>query len=390
MSTLPLEGVTVVELTTYVAAPVCGRMMADLGATVIKIESPEGDVWRYLRRNIAYTENGTVNAMFEMSNAGKKSVVLNLKDAEGMENFLKLIEKADVFITNVRPSSLKKLGIDHDTLCERYPHLIYALLTGYGEKGPDATKPGFDLAAFWSKSGFLADMSCRENSYPVNAPVGAGDTATGMALYGAILTALYKKQQTGKGDFVTVSLFNTALWIFGNVSMRAGDLYKVESQVSRKNSYPLAAVYRCKDMEWLQLSIMDEVRYAPAFFKILGLENLMEDERFNSEKARVQNASALLEIVEPVFLTKTCDEWLALFQAADIVSIRLSHFSETEKSEQAWANGYVKRVEFPCGDSCVIPCSPLRLASMGQPPEQAPACAPVLGADTEEVLSSLK
>lgn len=386
MSELPLSGVKVVELTTYVAAPICGRMLCDLGAEVIKVEPPTGDVWRYLRRNVASTPSGTINSMFQITNAGKKSVILNLKDANDMASFHKLLAEADVFITNTRIGSLKKMGLDHDTLCEKYPHLIYGLLTGYGEEGPDAMKPGFDLVAFFSMSGFLLDMSCSDNKYPASAPTGAGDTTAGTTLLAGILAALYKKKETGLGDFVSVSLYNTGLWVFNTPIMRAGDPYNTERRLSRADMCPLATMYRCKDDEWIQVSILDEAKLAPVFFNLLGVPELNDDPRFNNDKARLQYTSELFDIVEPIFLTKDSHEWLEILQKNDIVSNRLCHFSDVATSPQAWANGYLENFTFPNGETVVIPTSPLRLASIGTAPSKN---APELGADTNEVLSAL-
>jgi len=388
MAELPLKGIKVVELTTYVAAPICGRMLCDMGAEVIKIEPPTGDVWRHLRRNMAVAPSGeVVNSMFQITNAGKKSVVLNLRDPEEMEKLHKLLEGADVFLTNNRLSSLKKMGLDHDTICKKYPHLIYALLTGYGEEGPDAMKPGFDLVAFFSMSGYLLDMSCKENKYPASAPTGAGDVTSGMALLSGILAALYKKRETGMGDYVSVSLYNTGLWVYSTPIMRAGDPYNTERRLSRNDMCPLATMYRCGDDEWIQVSILNEAEQAPVFFRLLGVPELAEDPRFATDKARLVYTKELFEIVEPIFLTKSSSEWLEMLQKEAIVSSRLAHFSDVASSEQAWANGYLENFTFPNGETAVIPCSPVRLESIGVAPSKN---APLLGENTEEVLSNLK
>ena len=185
----PLEGLRVVELTTYVAAPTCGKLLRDQGAEVIKVEAPRGDAWRY---NFALSDHP--NPRFHICNAGKKSIVLDLKTEEGLASLHKLIARADVFITNTRSQSLIRLGLDHDTLCERYPRLIYAFLSGYGEAGPDADLPGFDTVAYWAKSGFMADMSISTgHNYPVDSPVGVGDSVTGMTLYAGVMTALLQR-----------------------------------------------------------------------------------------------------------------------------------------------------------------------------------------------------
>ena len=155
----PLEGITVIELSTFVAAPVCARFLADMGARVIKIEPPKGDSWRvsgvaYLSHRFSESEN----PIFDIYNTGKDMVSLNLKTEEGMGIMHQLLEKADVFVTNNRPAALERLGLHYNQLREKYPRLIYAMLLGFGEKGPDAESPAFDTTAFWARSGFMRDM----------------------------------------------------------------------------------------------------------------------------------------------------------------------------------------------------------------------------------------
>ena len=180
----PLEGIKVVELATFVAAPSCARLLADLGANVIKVEHPNGDTWRltgksYIPKRFCDEEN----PVFDIYNSGKRHIALNLKSTEGMQAFHKLLAEADVFITNTRLPALSRLGIAYEDLKDRYPALIYAAVLGYGEKGPDSAKPAFDTTAFWSRSGFLRDLAVDGESYmPVSPPFGVGDTVTGMFL----------------------------------------------------------------------------------------------------------------------------------------------------------------------------------------------------------------
>ena len=161
----PLEGITVVDLSTFVAAPVCGRLLADMGARVIKVEAVRGDTWRGTGHNhVPDRYNKDENPVFDIYNTGKEFISLNLKAPEGKEAMLKLLSGADVFLTNTRPAALKRLGLDAEQLRSQFPGLIYALLVGYGEKGPDADNPAFDSTAFWSKSGFLHDQATRRET----------------------------------------------------------------------------------------------------------------------------------------------------------------------------------------------------------------------------------
>ena len=173
----PLSGIKVIELAAFVAAPTVGRLMADMGADVIKVESPAGDGWR--ATGISYLPkrfNEDENPVFDIYNNGKKFVCLDLKAPEGIEALHKLLADADVFLTNTRPRSLAKLGLDYETLSQKYPQLIYAHVLGYGEKGPEKDTPAFDTTAFWSRGGFLRDLAPDGPDYfPVNAPSGVGD-----------------------------------------------------------------------------------------------------------------------------------------------------------------------------------------------------------------------
>jgi len=217
----PLSGIRVLEFSTFVAAPVCARMMADLGAEVIKVERPEGDPWRIT--GVSYISSrfsDRQNPVFDIYNSGKKHVALNLKTPEGMEAFHKLLENSDVLITNTRPKALHKLGLDYEDLKERYPKLIYAILLGYGEKGPDKDMPAFDTSAFWARGGFLRDMSLAGEHYnPVEPPSSMGDTVSGYLLLAEVCAALYRRSQTGLGDCVRSGLLHNSIFTMGTMNI---------------------------------------------------------------------------------------------------------------------------------------------------------------------------
>ena len=198
----PLSGIKVLDLSTYVAAPVCCRLLADMGAKVIKVERPDGDTWRTTGK--AYVPDrfsDGENPVFDIYNSGKQHIALDLKTPQGKEVFWRLLEQADVFVTNTRPAALRRLGISYEDLKKQFPKLIYGIVLGYGEEGPEKDKPAFDTTGFWSKSGFLRDMATMGEHYaPVNPPFGVGDTITGYLLMGEICAALYRRSQTGLGD----------------------------------------------------------------------------------------------------------------------------------------------------------------------------------------------
>ena len=380
----PLAGYKVVELSTYVAAPSCGRLFADWGADVIKVEAASGDAWRTFGSTHRVTCTEDENPMFDLINSGKKSIVLNLKSAEGKEAFFKLLEDADVFLTNTRAQSLKKMGIDYDSIKDRFPRLIYATITGFGETGPQVNNPGFDVVAFWGKSGFLNDLSIDTGSnYPMMAPTGVGDTACGTTLFGGVCAALLARQRTGKGDYVTVSLFGGAIWIMGFMYLRAQERYGDPFPKKRKNSPPMTAPFRCKDGEWILISILEYERYFASLCDALGVPEYGHDPRFATKKDMDQHREELFQILEGRFITEDCAHWQKVLDSYDIVNDRLNHFKDVVDSEQAWVNHYFTKAKFRNGEECIMPCTGIHSRALGDVPYVS---SPLLGENTVEVL----
>jgi len=387
MENRPLSGIKVVELSTYVAAPSCGKLLSDWGADVIKVETASGDSWRTFGTTHKVTATEEENPMFDFVNGGKKSIVLNLKNEEGKEVLFSLLEDADVFLTNTRAKALRKMGLDYDTIKERFPRLIYATITGFGETGPQVDNPGFDVVAYWGSSGFLNDLSIDTGSnYPILAPTGIGDVTCGTSLFGGVCAALLGRERTGKGDYVTVSLLGGAVWIMGFMYLRAQERYGDPFPKQRKNSPPMTAPYRCKDGEWIMLSILEYERYFPSLCNALGIPEIATDPRFANKKDMDAHREELFAILEERFLTKDCAEWREILTACDIVNDKLNHFKDLVSSEQAWVNNYFTTAKFANGGECTMPCPSIQSREIGKFDYKA---GPLLGADTAEVLRSL-
>jgi cinnamoyl-CoA:phenyllactate CoA-transferase len=207
----PLEGIKVIDMSTFIGAPACARFFAEFGADVIKIEPKGGDVVRF--NGVSEGRLGTPyeNTTWDLENAHKRGLVIDLKSPEGIEILLKLLENTDIFITNWRPQAIAKLGLDYDSLKDKYPKLVYASFTGYGEEGPDCNLPGYDFTAFWARSGLLGTLY-QKGTEPINLIPGVGDHTTGMFLAAGIMVALYNAQKTGKGDKVEINLLHSAIW----------------------------------------------------------------------------------------------------------------------------------------------------------------------------------
>lgn len=388
MNPRPLGNIKVVELSTYVAAPSCARMLADMGAKVVKIEGFRGDPWRATAMATTYTDELEV-PMFDIYNAGKESICIDIKKPEGMKLLLELLETADVFVTNTRLKSLVKLGLDYDTLKEKFPRLIYAAITGYGEKGPEADKPGFDNVAFWSRSGFLRDMAIdAPGAYPVASPTGAGDSTTGAMLFGGVVTALYQREFTGRGDYVSVALYNAGIWMLGSMICSSNPKYKINYPKKRSECSPFATIYRCGDGEWISVTILDYLRYRDIAFDLLGVADELKEEHIDVSTIAMlkKNSDRVIPILERAFMQKSADEWADLFSEADLVCSKLNHMTDVHTNEQAVTNGFVQEYTFRNGEKAVLPCPPIRMAS--QPPARTDY-APLAGENTKKVLADM-
>ncbi len=381
----PLQGVKVIELADYVSAPVCARLLADLGADVIKIERNSGNVWRETAKaSCPWKFTDEENPGFDINNTGKKHIVINLKTSEGMDACHRLLKDADVFVTNLRIKALQRLGLDYESLKPLYPGLIYAIGLGYGEKGPDANNPAFDHTAFWARTGFLLDMAPLSDDYhPVFPPSSMGDNFTGMTLACEICAALINKMKTGRGDYVRSSLFHNGIFAMGAMQIAAQD----ENGSIYPRSRPLHGIaygdYECRDGRYVYIASGYAEKLIAKVFQIIGREDLIDDPKFNSAAARAENADELYGIIKEAMLQRTSDEWLDFAREADIPMVRMQHFRELSYDEQALKNGYIQDVLYPSGVKYKIASSPIEMDSVG-----ALSTCPTsrIGADTESVL----
>ena len=383
----PLSGIRVLEFSTFVAAPVAARLMADLGAEVIKVERPEGDPWRITGVNyISSRFSDAENPVFDIYNSGKKHIALNLKTPEGMEAFHKLLEQSDVLITNTRPKALHKLGLDYEDLKDRYPKLIYAILLGYGEKGPDKDMPAFDTSAFWARGGFLRDMSLAGDHYsPAQPPSSMGDTVSGYLLLAEICAALYRRTQTGLGDCVRSGLLHNSIFTMGTMNIVTQFPEFKQYPVDRPSSAVPGNDYQCADGEWIFISGYNAALYA-RMHTMIGREDLSLDEELKAPQGRWKRRAEYYEIFRQAFLTQPAAYWLQKAKELDIPMTRMNHFRDIHKDEQAWANDYLEHVQFASGNTSVMPSSPIEMDSVGLPVTKT---APGIGADTDRVLSDL-
>lgn len=381
-----LKGIKVVDLTTFAAAPSTGRMFADWGADVIKVESISGDPVRGFGASMHMPITEEENPIWQLENANKRGVAINLKASAGMEFFHKLLAQADVFITNTRMGSLVKLGLDYDTLHAKYPKLVWGHISGYGIEGPEAARPGFDVTSFWARSGAMADVVLPDQP-PITAPAGVGDNSTGMALMAGVCAALVRQKMTGQGERVTASLIGTACWTYGFMlaSTQYDDIYPKPRLAPM---HPLLTSFCCADGEWIVLTVTEYERYFKPVCKVLGLENLIENEKYNTLKALSNEIykAELMTAMENAFKTQPREYWMAEMDKVDVACERVRHFKDMHQDPQARANGNVVKYRFDNGNEAYLPCTPVQFGAC-----EAPPCnrAPSVGQHTAEILREL-
>jgi len=381
----PLSGIKVVELADYVSAPVCARILADMGAEVIKIERHTGNAWRENGKvSCPWKFSDAVNPGYDINNTGKRHIVLNLKTPEGMAVCHQLLETADVFVTNMRVQALKRLGLDYPSIKDKYPKLIYAIGLGYGEKGEDANNPAFDHTAFWARTGFLLDMApLSEDYHPVFPPSSMGDNFTGMTLATEICSALFNRTKTGKGDCVRSSLFHNGIFAMGamQIATQGGDGSVYPR--TRQTHGVAYGDFMCKDGRYVYIAAGYADKLISKVFSVIGREDLIDNPKFNTAEARMENADEMYDIIKEAVLQRTCDEWLAFGREADIPMVKMQHFSEVSEDPQALVNGYVQDVVYPTGVTYKIASSPIEMDSIG---ELHTMPTKAIGEDTVEVL----
>lgn len=383
----PLDGVKVVELSTFIAAPCCARYLSDLGAEVIKIEAPSGDPLRYTAVNEGRPFGDAEDTSFTLENSGKKCVTLNLKTDAGKAALEKLLGESHIFVTNWRQNALGRAGLDYETLKTKFPSLVMGLVSGYGEKGPDKDLPGFDFTAYFARGGVSGTMY-DESAMPMLPVAGFGDHQVGMFLASGILAALYRAKETGQGDQVIVSLFHTAIWDVAIYlqSAQYGDP-STQYPISRKeiaNQFQLS--HRTKDNRWIQIAMPQYDKFYPIFMPILGREDLVGDERFFPQTNLQNNLDEFYSIVADGFAEKTLDEWIKILTEADIPYAVCQTWSEVLEDKQAWESDCLTEVEFPNGNKRTMVRPPVNFSETPLPEYNRAA---FLGEDTENVLAEL-
>jgi crotonobetainyl-CoA:carnitine CoA-transferase CaiB-like acyl-CoA transferase len=304
------EGLKVLDCASFIAAPAAATVLSDFGAEVIKIEPPgAGDPYRNLPKLPGYPRSEH-NFAWLLESRNKRSLALDLSRQEGQAVLHRLVTDADVFINNFPPAVRDRLGISWAELAPLNPRLIYASFTGYGEKGEEANKPGFDSNAYWARSGLMDLVRADESTTPARSVAGMGDHPCAMALYGAIVTALYKRERTGKGSHVRSNLMANGVWANGVLAQARLCGAKFSERRPREHALnALANHYKCRDGRWLILSLLSEERQWPALARCLGREDLVTDARFATKADRHARSVELIKLFDEIFATRDLAEW---------------------------------------------------------------------------------
>ena len=372
------DGLKVIDCASFIAGPAAATVMSDFGADVIKIEPPGmGDPYR--RRAVPLPER-PLNPGFILDARNKKSLALDLRQEAGREILYRLVADVDVFITNYPPPVRARLHITYEDLAPLNERLIYASFTGYGETGPEANKPGFDATAWWARTGLMHLVRAGEEATPARSLPGMGDHPSSMGTYGAIVTALYQRERTGRGNYVSSSLLANGLWANGCMVQAAlcGD--RVMPQPPREASLnALRTHYQCRDGRWLLLSIAsDEWRWDK--FKSCLEDPALDDARFGSVERRERHARELLTILDRIFATRDLTHWRRVLDDAGIIFGIVAETQDIAEDEQALAAGHL--VPFVDADFMTIN-SPIEIRGQLK---VRPRRAPLVGEHSEAVL----
>jgi crotonobetainyl-CoA:carnitine CoA-transferase CaiB-like acyl-CoA transferase len=381
MGSLIFEGLKVLDCASFIAAPAAATMLSDFGATVIKIEPPGvGDPFRRIPE-LPGNPKSTHNYAWMLEARNKRSLALDLTTAEGQAVLRHLLVQTDVFITNFPPAVRQRLRITYEDLGPLNGRLIYASFTGYGETGAEANKPGFDSNAWWARSGLMDVVRPEAEATPARSVAGMGDHPSAVSLYAAIVTALYRREHTGKGGQVTTSLMANGVWSNGYFVQAKLCGASIEPRPPREHAFnALTNHYRCSDGRWLILSLLNEDRQWPVLVGCLGRPDLLDDPLFATRPARHANARALIAFLDEVFATRDLTQWRSILDAAGLIFGVVATLDDIAADEQMHVNDVLVQFE---DDAMLTINSPLWVEGADKVQPRRP---PALGEHSDEIL----
>jgi formyl-CoA transferase len=379
------SGLKVVDLASFIAGPAAATVLSDFGAEVIKVEPPGfGDPYRIFPRTPP-NPSCEINYAWQLTNRNKRGIALDLKNPAAREVLEALVKWADVFVTNYPPRVRKSLRLTYEDIAPLNKRLIYADITGYGDSGPEADEPGYDITAYWARSGLMG-LIRDAGGDPTLAVPGIGDHATAISLYSAIVTGLYQREKTGKGARVTTSLIAEGAWAAATWIEGALNNAKFFGLHDRKNPpNALFNPYPTSDGRWLLLVVVQQDRDWPALANAIGKPELLSDTRFADGKSRSANAAALAAVLDQVFSSKLLSHWKEVFEKTRITVGVVQNLDEVVRDEQMLANKIIVPVQGTNKPVSTVN-SPMQVIGAEK---VVPHRAPDVGEHTKEVLLEL-
>ena len=382
----PLEGIRVIDCTIWLQGPEAAAVLGGLGADVIKVEErSKGDPMRGLMS--AYYQSGGRNRQFEAVNLSKRGIALDLRKQEGREVVYRLVEEADVFMTNMRSGAAERLGLGYDILSGLNPRLVYALASGWGTKGPEKERGAFDIAVAARTGLMYISGEPQVPPVPQRPPGGICDVGGALCLALGILAALQARDRLGKGQMVETSLFGSTITLAKSAVSFALN-YGVEQEWRPRSEVrnPLFGFYECADGEWIYLAMLQFDKYWPIFCEVMGIEELEKDPRFQDLGAITEHSSELIPILDNVFATRTRAEWMMIFTERDFIFAPIQKATQLANDPQAIANDYIIDFDHPAYGSEKVIGLPYKFSDT---PASIECPAPELGQHAEEILLEL-
>jgi len=382
---MALEGIRVLDVSEAGLAPVCCRILADMGAEVIKVErTGGGDQTRGILKISGNVPIYDINYVLEFYNMNKKGISLDLKQKEGRDILYKLVEKSDVFVCNFRPHALVDLKLRYEDIKKVNPRIVYTHLSGYGLHGPEADTGAYDFVGYWARSGVMSSLGEPGTSLAFQVP-GFGDNTTGMYAACAIMMALFHRERTGEGQEVCVSLLGGGIWSMGIVLSSVLATGLEYGRISRFNqSNPIFNSYECSDGRWIQLACIQGDRYWKGVCHALELGALENDPLYKTHELRMNNNKPLIAILDKVFKKKTQKEWAELLAKEDMIWTTVRTPKEVSEDPSAWADTYFREIDHPAGKKLKVIMEPWQFSKT---PTTIRRTAPEYSQHTEEILT---
>ena len=381
----PLDGITVVEVDNYMAAPSAGAIMADMGATVIKVEPLTGDPMRGMSRKPKVDDEAArlYDYQFDVDNRGKQSIAVDLTTETGTDLVRRLVRRADIFLCNLLDNRQKRFGLDPDALMTVNPRLVHATLTGYGTDGPAAERPGFDVTAFFGRSGLYDAMrEGPQGTVPMARPA-QGDHTTGLALLAGILAALRMAERTGEGQAIETSLFETAVWTQAtDFATTAVDASPVRQRARHEQLGPMSNRYPCKDGKWIVINMLDQ-RPWPDFCRAIGRPDWVDDPDLADAMSRYKRMAELVPAIDEALSVRTRDEWGEIFDSEGFIWGPVLQMHEVPDDPQAETIGMFPTIESAEIGEYRTVGAPMRFKTAAVHPRGP---APKIGEHTREIL----